>query len=54
MVRLLRRLLQSRVARKLLAAVLSVLVAELSDASPHNRSAYGNSPYDDGGVHSRW
>jgi len=52
--RILRKLLQSRVARRILAAVLAVVVAELSDAGSSTRSPYGNSPYDDSGVHSRW
>jgi hypothetical protein len=54
MLRFLRRLLQSRLARKILVGILSAVVAELSEAGPYNRPAYGNSPYDDDGVHTRW
>ncbi|HEX8537826.1 hypothetical protein [Cystobacter ferrugineus] len=49
----LRRLIQSRMARRILAAVLAVVVAELNDAGSYSRSSYGNSRYD-GGAHSEW
>ncbi|HEX8821209.1 MAG TPA: hypothetical protein VF794_14865 [Archangium sp.] len=49
----LRRLIQSRVARRILAAVLAVVVAELNDAGAYSRNSYGSSRYD-GGAHSEW
>lgn len=49
----LRKLIQSRVARRILAAVLAVVVAELNDAGSYSRSSYGSSPYDVG-AHREW
>jgi hypothetical protein len=51
----LRKLIQSRVARRILAAVLAVVVAELSDAGSYSRNSYGgsNNPYDIG-AHRDW
>jgi hypothetical protein len=50
----LRKLIQSRVARKILAAVLTIIAAELGDVGSYSRNSYGsgNSPYD--GVHRDW
>ena len=49
----LRRLIQSRMARRILAAVLAVVVAELNDAGAYSRNSYGSSRYD-GGAHTEW
>jgi hypothetical protein len=43
----LRRIIQSRLTRRLLAAALAVIVEELGAADRFTRRAYGNSPYSD-------
>ncbi|SDD86751.1 hypothetical protein [Myxococcus virescens] len=43
----LRWVIQSRLARRLLAAALAVIVEELGAADRFTRRAYGNSPYGD-------
>jgi hypothetical protein len=50
----LRRLIQSRVARKILAAVLTIIAAELSDVGSYSRNAYGSGSQYDVGAHRDW
>lgn len=52
---ILRKITQSRVACRILAAVLSILAAELNDVGSYSRNSYGSGsrPYDVG-AHSDW
>jgi hypothetical protein len=50
---ILRKLIHWRVARRILAAVLAVIVSELNDADGYSRSSYGSNRHD-GGAHSAW
>jgi hypothetical protein len=52
---ILRKIIQSRVACRILAAVLSILAAELNDVGSYSRNSYGSGsrPYDVG-AHSDW
>jgi hypothetical protein len=50
----LRKLIQSRVARKILAAVLTIIAAELGDVGSYSRNSYGSGRPYDVGAHSDW